>query len=65
MSISEQARQRKFQKIQTPINPNTGTPICVKCDSRITSEECLRSVKQDGFYLHIECGEFIGVEVID
>jgi len=65
VNISEQVRQRKYRKIKTPFHPKTGGPICVKCDSRITGDECLQSIKRDGFYLHLECGEFIGVEVID
>jgi len=64
-SISEQARLRKFKKVKTPISPETNKPpICVKCESRISGDYCLCSIKQDGFYLHIECGELIGVEVV-
>ena len=65
LHILEKAMQRKFRRVETPTNPDTGTPKCVKCESKITSEECLQSTKRDGFYLHLECGEHIGVEVVD
>jgi len=64
MNISEQAKQRKYRKVKTPINHEAGTPICLQCKSRIISDECLQSMKSDGFYFHLECGVHIGVEVI-
>jgi len=63
-SISKEAKLRQFEKIKTPIVDGK-TPICLKCESRISSEECLRSIKRDGFYLHLECGTHIGVDVVN
>ena len=62
VNISEQVRIRTFERIPTPKVEGAG-PFCVKCESRISGDECYVSTKRDGFYLHIECGENIGIKV--
>ena len=45
-----------------------GSPICRHCGQKIWDEQCLKSVERPDNYLHIylhkDCGEAEGVEIV-
>ncbi|MBA7601341.1 hypothetical protein ES703_08411 [subsurface metagenome] len=61
MNIAEMVKDTTFEVISTPHSKDGEAPICVLCEKRIETPDCLVSTKRDGFYLHPTCGNDIGV----
>lgn len=62
MNIAEMAKGKQFKVIPTPGLRDGKPPICVLCENRIETENCLVGLKGEGFYLHPICGNNIGVQ---